>query len=188
MLTLQQIISEADTLVPNAYTNSDKVSWLNAINQDFFSVVKIPVVTSFTTAAGNVSYPLSAGVRAKNIDKVQIGPIKYRSMLTEDVQPGQNYWTFDDVTKLIMLTPAPFQGGAIGVVRYHRIATTTFLSSNLNAIPDAPEEYHWIYTVELCSKIAKAQDDFAKASNYEDDYRAALNVAAANYAKEGGDE
>jgi len=36
-----QIIFEANTFVPNECTNTDRVSWLNNINQDFFNFVKI---------------------------------------------------------------------------------------------------------------------------------------------------
>lgn len=180
MLTLQNIISEADVLVPNAYSPPDKVSWLNAINQDFFSIVKIPLTASFNAMIGTAEYTLPTDVRAKNIDKVMVGLTKYRSMLEEDVQPAQNYWLFNDTTKKLTLTPAPYKNEP-GIVRYHMIATTTFTSGSLTAQPDAPPEYHWIYVIGLCSKIAKAQDDIAKANNYMSEFQNALNVAAQNY-------
>lgn len=185
MLTLQQIIDEADVLVPNSYTPADKVSWLNAINQEFFDVVQIPDVALFTTVANQASYVLQNTIRAKSIDKVHVGMLIYRSLLYEDVQPAQNNWTFNDTTFTLTLTPAPYQTGLQGKVRYHRVATTTFLSGNLNVSPDAPPEYHWIYTLGLCSKIAKAMDDIAKANNYASEYNNALSVAAQNYQKMG---
>lgn len=187
MLTLQQIMSEADVLVPNAYTSADKVSWLNSINQDFFNVVKIPLIFRFSTVSNQSDYQLPTDARAKNIDLVQTKYTMYLSLVDEIVvSPTQSYWTFDDATKKITLTPAPPLDGWPGVVRYHRIATTNFVSNNLGAQPDAPPEYHWIYTIGLCARIAKAQDDLAKATNYESDYRNALNTAAANYAKDVG--
>lgn len=183
MLKLLEIILESDTLVPNAYSDADKASWLNAINQVFFSVVKIPKVANVNINSGESSITLHDGVRAKNIDLVQVGLTQYRSMMGEDVKPTNNYWIFDDETKQLTIHPAPFKND-VCIVRYHQIATTTFTSSNLNAVPDAPPEYHWIYTIGLCARIAKAQDDLAKANNYETDFRAALNVAAANYVKD----
>lgn len=184
MLTLQQIITEADVLVPNAYSNPDKVAWLNAINQDFFSVVKIPKAVSFSAVITQPNYTLPNDVRSKNIDQVRVGLIQYRSLLNEDVKPGQNYFTFNDSNYQLTLNPAPAMSGQ-GVVRCYQIGTSTFTSSSLNVRPDAPPEYHWIYTVGLCSKIAKAQDDIAKANNYASEFANALNVASQNYAKLG---
>lgn len=183
-MLLSEIINEADILVPNSYSSADKVSWLNAINQDFFSVVKIPKAVSFTVTANQGVYTIANDARSKNIDKVQVGVQKYRSLLSEDVQPGQNYWTLDDTTGKITLYPAPIQNGN-AVIRYYRIAITTFTSGSLNVQPDAPTEYHWIYTVGLCAKIAKAQDDIAKANNYSAEFTNALSVAAQNYQKIG---
>ncbi|WP_010276411.1 phage adaptor protein [Paenibacillus senegalensis] len=184
MLTLQQIITEADILVPNAYANPDKVAWLNAINQDFFSVVKIPQAVTFNASGNQPHYTLPNNTRAKNIDQVRVGLIQYRSLLSEDVKPGQNYWTFNDSNFQLTLTPPPAMSGQ-GVVRCYRVGTTTFTSNSLNVQPDAPPEYHWIYTIGLCSKIAKAQDDIAKANNYASEFTNALNVAAQNHAKLG---
>lgn len=182
-MNLQQIITEADTLVDNGYTTADKVSWLNAINQDFFSVVKIPKVVRFKSVENQAEYTLPSEVRAKNIDLVRVDYTDYRSMMEDDVQMFQNFWTFDVDTKKISLTPAPFQNGQ-GIVRYHRIATSNFTSSNLTVSPDAPNEYHWVYVPALCAYICKAMDDTEKAAMYENDYRAALNAAAQNYQKQ----
>lgn len=184
MITLQDIITEADILVPNAYSISEKVPWLNAINQDFFSVVKIPLIANFNTIANTKDYKLSTGVRAKNIDKVIVGMNKYRSLLEEDVQPTQNYWIFNDSTNEITINPAPYMNGS-GIVRYHQISTSTFLSTNLTVNPDAPPEYHWTYVPALCAKLALAQDDSTKAANYEGQQMSAWNTAAKEFANKG---
>lgn len=180
MLTLQQIIMEADNLVDNGFTNADKIVWLNEINNEFFDIVKIPKIAKFDTTAGTDSYALPDDVRAKNINMVRVGFVKYRSMMEEEVQPGQNYWIFDDETKEITLNPAPFKNG-YGIARYYRIATTSFTTSNLNVTPDAPPEYHWIYAVGLCERLALGMDDIPSANNFGKKYRDALQVAAQNY-------
>lgn len=179
-MNLQSIIDEADIMVPNPYGVPDKVIWLNAINQEFFNVVKIPLVAVVPSTA-SPDYTLPTAVRAKNIDLVQVGLTNYRSILDENVRPGQNAWNFDDAASKLTLTPTPYQVGLPIRVRYHRTATSTFSSGSLTVEPDAPLEYHWLYVVGLCSKIAKAMDDLAKAGNYENDYRSGLNVAASNY-------
>lgn len=183
MLTIKTIIDESDIMVPNAYETSDKVIWLNEINQDFFDKVKIPLISRFITIANKEDYKLSSSVRAKNIDRVQVGPYVYENGLTEDVNPTLNHHTFDDTTNTLTLSPAPLRSGLSGFIRYFRIAITNFVVSNLNAVPDAPPEYHWIYTLGLCARIAKSQDEIAKGNNYESSYNNALSVAAQNYAK-----
>ncbi|MFX3633719.1 MAG: hypothetical protein ACE3L7_25540 [Candidatus Pristimantibacillus sp.] len=184
MLTIQEIITEADILVPNVLAVADKVVWLNQINQDFFNAVKIPKVARFTATAGLTDYTLQSDVRAKNIDLVDVGILKYRDLQTDDVAPLQNTFSYEDLTHSLTLSPAPYQNGLQGIVRYHRLATKTFTSGNLSAVPDAPEEYQWTYIPALAAWIANTQDDAAKAANYDAQYKAAWNVAAQNYQKE----
>lgn len=180
-LTLQQIITEADILAPNGVGTADKVLQLNAINGDFFNVVKIPATHRFAGDVAQTDYTLPAAVREKNIDLVQIGLLTYRNLQREAVAPTDITFSFDDASHTLTLSPAPYQSGLQGIVRYHRIATTTFTSDNLAASPDAPEEYHWSFVLGLAAKLAAAEDDAAKAANYEAEKLAAWNTAAQNY-------
>jgi hypothetical protein len=170
-------------MVPNSYGTSDKVSWLNSINQDFFDQVKIPELATFLTVTSQSTYTLSNTIRAKNIDLVQAGSYQYRNILFENVNPTDNYFTFNNVT--LTLTPAPVQNGQPGKVRYYRIATSTFTADNLTVTPDAPSEYHWIYVPGLCELISKANNDTGKSNNYGNYYRNALATASQNYSKLG---
>lgn len=183
MLTLQQIIDEADLLVPNTVDLADKVTQLNAINGDFFNIIKIPKIARFSGVIGQADYTLPADVREKNIDLVECGLLKYLDLMSDAVNPTQNNWSYDDNSKVLTISPAPYQNGLPGIVRYHRIATTTFLVSVLTATPDAPEEYHWTYVPALCAFLALTQEDASKAAIYEVQYKAAWNVAAQNYQK-----
>ena len=183
-MTLTEIITEADLLVPNTVSTADKVVALNGFNQDFFNVVKIPRTIPFTPVKDQSSYTLSSEVRLKNIDLVTMGIIKYKELLPTTSNPLQNTFTFDDSNYQLTLRPAPYGEGLQGLVRYSRIATSTFTSGNLSAVPDAPTEYHFTFIWALASYIANTQDDAIKASNYENQYKAAWNVAAQNYAKE----
>ncbi|MDQ6418670.1 hypothetical protein RB620_04385 [Paenibacillus sp. LHD-117] len=183
MLTLQQIIDEADLLVPNTVDPPDKVTQLNAINREFFNVIKIPKIVRFAGVLGQSDYTLPTDVREKNIDLVEVGLLKYRNLMSDEINPTQNNWSYDDNSKVMTLSPAPYQNGLPGIVRHHRFATTTFLSGNLTAIPDAPEEYHWTYVPALCTWLALTQEDASKAAIYEAQYKSAWNVAAQNYQK-----
>lgn len=182
-MQLSQIIAEADVRVPNSFTDAQKVTWLNEINNEFFDVVKIPLTATFTTTASGATYVLASDVRAKNISKVHVGNGIYGSFLYSNVPPGQNYHTFNDTNSTLTLAPAPTVAGLAGIVKYFKIATTTFLSSALTVQPDAPTEYHWIYILGLCEKIAKSIPDVSLANNYAQDYQKNLVLAQQNYLK-----
>lgn len=184
-MLIQEIITEADILVPNSVAIGDKIVVLNSINHDFFNVVKIPRIVRFTSTISQGAYTLATDVRGKNIDLVFVGLLEYRSLDSQDVNPTQNMFTFDDTTHEIMLSPAPYKTGMQGTVRSRRISTTTFTIGGVAAqSPDAPEEYHWTYVPALAAYLANTQDDAGKAANYEAQYKAAWNVAAQNYQKE----
>ncbi|KWX79915.1 hypothetical protein [Paenibacillus jilunlii] len=180
-MDLQSIINEADLLVPNEVPLADKIVVLNALNQDFFNVVKIPRVLPLTPIKDESAYTISTEVRLKNIDLVMVGIIKYHELIPGITNPLQNTYTFDDSTHILTLRPAPYSSGLQGVLRYSRIATTAFTSSVLTAVPDAPEEYHYSYYIGLASFLANAMDDAGKSTMYETQYKAAWNKAAQNY-------
>lgn len=180
VLTLAQIIAEANVRVPNGFDDAQKIVYLNEINAEFFELVKIPLTATFTTT-GTGSYTLTpTDIRSKNIDKVLVGTRYHASMLYGDLLPGRTTWEFNETTRRLTITPDPINGEK-GIVRYHRTASTSFVSGALTAYPDAPSEYHWVYILGLAERIAKAMDDVVKANNFGQDYRGALTVAQANY-------
>lgn len=184
MLTIQSIIDEADLLVPNTVSVADKLTQLNAINGDFFNVVKIPKLARFSGMTSQPDYTLPADVREKNIDLVEVGLLKYLDLMSDNVNPTQNNWSYDDSNNKITLSPAPYKNGLPGIVRYHRIATSTYTTGNLSVHPDAPSEYHWTYVLALSSWLAITMDDPSKFSIFDAQYKAAWNVAAQHYTRE----
>lgn len=184
-MKISEILSQADLLVPNEVTTLDKLLQLTAINQDFFNVVKIPKIARFSCVPAQTDYTLTADVRQKNIDKLLVGMYQYQSLDRDDVTPAQNAYSFDDQTHTLSLYPAPYTD-LQGFLRYHRIGMTVFDAGNLDAVPDAPEEYHWTYIPALAAYLAHTQDDAVKAANYESQYKSAWNVAAQNHQAGGG--
>ncbi|MNW52201.1 hypothetical protein D3C74_297140 [compost metagenome] len=180
-MNIQSILAEADLLVPNEVAEADKLLWINAINQDFFNVVKIPKIARFSAVASQSDYALPDDIRSKNIDLVMVGLFRYQSLELGSIMPAQNAYSFDDASHTLTLFPAPYSADQQGVLRYRRIGTTTFTTTNLTAPPDAPEEYHWTYIPALAVFLALAQDDGIKAANYEAQYKSAWNAAAQNY-------
>lgn len=184
-MIIQDIIDQADTLVPNEYETADKVLWLMSINQEFFTVVKCPRTDTFTSVAGLKAYTLTSAIKENTIDRVTAGNLIYRSLNYEDVKPTDNFFTFNETSKLITLSSAPSRSGLSGFVRFHQTSTRVFTVDNVgSAEPDAPEEFQWIYILGLAEYIAKANEEDEKAANYGGQYRAALQVAAQNFRPE----
>lgn len=177
MLTNQQIIDEADRLVPNCIDLTRKVLWLNELNKEYFEVVKVWRVLQIPFRAFNGTFVLDAGVRHRNIGSVVFG-----SEYQDGSRPGasRKIFFFDDESHTLTLSPAPKTGGR-GTVIFSRAATTTFSIRNIATDkPDAAPEFHYIYVSGLAGKIAQASGDLEKASQYETEYRNALGEAAAN--------
>lgn len=189
-LTNKEIIIEADALVPNGYVGAggvpwlspEKIAWLNALNQEFFDVVKIPDTKTFDSVAGTKTYTLTGTIKENDIDKVMVGNLKYRSLNYEDVQPAQNWFTFNESNNVLTLSTPPSRSSQPGLVRVYQSSTTNFTTANVEtATPDAPAKYHWIIVLGLAEYIAKANEEDEKAADYGGQYRAALNTAAKNY-------
>lgn len=181
MRTLKSIIEEVDALVPNVFDETKKTTWLNAINKEFFEIVKIPIVHVFFTDSGKSLYTIPDNIKPRNVDQVKVGGSFYRSGQYEDVNPGHNQWMIDDAAKTIHLIPAPYVDGLRATIRYAEVWRTTFQASDLTVSPDAPEEYHDIYVYGLCERVAKAMNDVTIANNYGSDYRERLASAQQAY-------
>src|SRR5690606_16216909 len=125
---------------------------------------------------------LSNGIRTRNIVDVVVGTERFRSLLFDEaLRPGMNYYDFDESTGTLKLIPAPKKNGLVGRVRYYRVPAVSFTSSNYDSTePDGPREYHWVYVLGLCARIAKAMQDVRLAQNFDQDYRTALLIAQQN--------
>jgi hypothetical protein len=183
-LDLTKIIAEADLRIPNPFDTTSKVDWLNEVNYEYFDIVKIPKTFSRLVDANtglSIGFTLPVDARGKNIRKVVAGSSYYQSIVYEDISTAHNYYTVDDVTQTLTLTPPPPAGNL--VVVYNQMGVNPFLATQLTVSPDAPPEYHWIYVLGLCARIAKAMNDVTLANNYEAEYKANLSVAQQNYAR-----
>jgi hypothetical protein len=179
MLTIQQIISEVDALVPNLFDNAKKVTWLNELNKEFFEIVKIPAIHLFSTISGVSTYELPNEVTSQKIEEIQVDQVLYKSLQYDDVSPGHNFWIAEDGD--LELHPPPSLTGQKGILKYSLGSRSIFTTGNLNIYPDAPKEYHWTYVLGLCERVAKGMNDVSLANNYGNDYRANLLLAQQNF-------
>lgn len=180
-MNLQEIIDEADIRVPNAFSPTQKVDWLNEVNNEFFDIVKIPKSFNYTVPAtppATVTVPTD--MREKNIRKIVNGGTYYRSMIYENITTSFNYYTLDETANALTLEPMAKANSKL-IVIYDKIPASPFVSGTLTAEPEAPKEYHWLYILGLAVRIAKAMNDSALANNYENDFKNNLAVAQQNF-------
>lgn len=178
-MNLQTIMDEADIRVPNAFPSDQKIDWLNEVNYEFFDVVKMPKSTSVVLDGVATTFTVPTDLREKNVRKVVVGSNFYRSMVYEDITAAFNYYTIDETLNKITFAPKPAAGTA--VIVYDKMGVTPFLSTALTIAPDAPVEYHWLYVLGLCVRIAKAMNDVNLANNYENDFKNNLSIAQQNF-------
>lgn len=180
-MNLQEIMDEANVLVPNSFTTAQKISWLNELNRTFFEVVKIPLLHFFSATAGTSSFTMPSTITVRNVDRVMVGTLIYRSFQMEDVPPGNAGWSLDETTYALTLHPAPSTTES-AYVRFMRAAATTYTTTTpASQTPEAPTAYHEFYIYGLAEKMALSMDDTAKANNFGQQYRSLLVVAQSNY-------
>lgn len=180
-MDLKTIIEEADIRVPNAFAEAQKVDWLNEVNNEFFDIVKIPKVFTYTVPAtppATITAP--DDMREKNIRRVVTGSTFYRSMVYENITTSFNYYVLDEASKALTLEPMAKANGKVTII-YDQIAKTPFVATTLTAEPEAPKEYHWLYILGLAVRIAKAMNDASLANNYENDFKNNLAIAQQNF-------
>jgi hypothetical protein len=180
-MNLQTLLDEADVRIPNVFSSAQKVDWLNEVNYEFFDIVKIPKTATLLLDGINDTYSVPANLREKNVRKVAVGSSFYRSMIYEDISASVNYYLVDESASQLTFVPKPRSGNAIIV--YDQMGAVPFTASDLTVSPEAPSEYHWIYILGLCVRMAKAMNDVVLANNYENDYKGNLAVAQQNFSR-----
>lgn len=183
-LTTAQIIADADGRVPNGVSLADKVSWLNYINQEFHEAVRIPATETKVASPSANTYAFTGAIRERNITHVRVGAQRYESLnYNPEAAAGRNNFVFDDATGVLTLSPGPGATAQI-VLGYYRVGTTMLPGANIATDkPDAPAEYHWVYVLGLCERLAKANQDVELANGYAADYQSGILLAQRAYAK-----
>lgn len=182
MKTIQQIVDDADKLVPNVVPVQDKVAQINNIERDFYANVKVPDVHYFNFTKGQSTYNLTGtDLKSKDIEVIQTSVLNYRQDKNTGTFNTNNKFTFNDNTKELKLSPAPTFSGE-GRVMYYKNSTSNYTMSDLNTVINIPEEFQQTIIYALCAWVALTQDDISKATVHETKYRSDWNAASQNYA------
>lgn len=180
--TVQQVINEADILVPNVLSVQQKLDQLNNLTNEFYNNVKVPSVISFSMENGTEVVPVY-DMRDKDINYVQAGFLVYKNDDHVGTFNTGNRFDYDNETRTLTLKPS-YPKAVECVVRYYKSQSKIYTTSNLDTDIDAPSEFQQSFVPALASWIALTQDDISRASVYEAQYRSVWNAASQNYGSE----
>lgn len=103
--TVQAFITDLDSKYANAFSNADKLSWINEIElNDYADVVRnyLAAYYSRTANVNEISFP--SGVSFNDIRKVYVNGTRYKKM---DLRADKQYYSFYEENSKIKIYPAP---------------------------------------------------------------------------------
>lgn len=211
-MTLQEILNDVDTFIGNSITTDTKVRWLNTIYKEVLEVVKIPHIYEAGVTASTADYtvPSTEGMKSRNIDTVKVKQsadtdsddwkVYQARLFGQEYRAGRYEFTAEDVSDgscNITLYPTPDATYAsTGIrIRFFKGCTETFentagidadsTSVCLGESPTIiPTEYHDIFVLKLCQRLAQAKDDGNKATYYASLSKNLLELMQINYGQD----
>ncbi len=178
--TVANIITYVDALKPNPYTDSQKLAWINKVEEAVkLNVMKTFKATSIQRLADTATYDLPAGVSFHDIDKafidgVPVRKIDYRSYLvTENEELG----VYEYSSTKIGISPVPTSSDEssdprLRIVYLEQFTPYSATSSNVQL---QKEQHKSIYEWYLFAMIDLFNEDFDKYNNSMQQYNAAFS-------------
>jgi hypothetical protein len=166
ILTLEEILKDVDTYVPNTISTEQKVRWINEIQKQLFRDYPVPdAVYQFETVPGLDYYDLPDDCSTDRITNLVIDEQEYDG-LSLDSEETSFYWIPVEGKLFIQPTPQDVMMGFI----YYRPKPIELTSANLSAIPNFPEDYHELLVFGCAARVAKAYQDVDLANNMVSDF------------------
>jgi hypothetical protein len=179
-MTLQEILEDVDGRVANVISTSQKVKWINQIQRQLFRDYPLPEgVRWFLTVPGLAFYELPEDCVEGRITHVVVGQKEYP--YRESYEPStQKFWNI--VSGTLFLNPVP--DDQYDVFVYYRRRPKDLSESDLNSVPNLPEDYHELLVLGCAKRVAQAQRDVELANNFEMDFRELVARAAKDLKKQ----
>jgi hypothetical protein len=166
MPTIQEIIDDVDARMPNRFTDSNKVNWINSFQKKIFRQLKLPGIYRTETIAEQALYELPPSCGVDLIDDVVLedNSLTYKHMDSE--ASGTFYYIVDD---MIGIYPEPEENGE-SITVFYKKRPVELSTDDMTAIPDLEEDYHELIKLHLFITMAKANEDPQLANAYTYDY------------------
>lgn len=165
-MNLQEILDDIDSEVSNAFTAKQKVGWINQTLRRLYRRFTLPDrVDKFQTATNVAFYPLPENCPQDRITAITVDNVPYKYKGGDEEAP-YSFYTF--VQGQIMLQPTPYL--VVDALVYYSPRPKDLSETDLNAVPEFPEDYHRLLVLGAAIECAKRLPDVTTANNLTADF------------------
>lgn len=178
MPTLQNLLDDIDARLPNTYTNTQKISWINSHQLEIWRYLASTELYEFDTVAGQSIYTMASDMRIDMIKSVLVsnsttidgteGYTTYNYAGPDDEFDGSAYY---DALGSLGIYPVPSTATGTGYnVKVSYEPSPVALSTNtLTTVPSINTEYQDILKFRTMKIIAQSGNnpDVELANNYQ---------------------
>ncbi|OAS19247.1 hypothetical protein [Paenibacillus oryzisoli] len=168
-MNLQQILTEAKTLVPPGADITDDMLVLkaNQIQRRVYRQLVLPdKVVAFLSTPGIPFYDLPTDCAEDRVKNVMIDNINYPKLSVEENSPPDRFCSV--MLNKLYIFPNP--SNPVNIFIYYRPRYHDLSASNLSDVPDLSEDYHELLVFGLAQWMAKTQGDIDVANNNQADF------------------
>lgn len=185
MPTVTELLTTINLEYRNTYTDAQKVSWMNTVQDQIFQRVRHEAEPfTFTTISGESYYALPSDCDKKGIKQVAIetkassgdyDTLRYVSVESDEYFSENDEFYSVEGTSNLFLNPVPTATDAgKKVYIYYNKRPAELSSASLSVTPDLEENFHELLILGVIERIARAQREHEDKQEYERDFNALL--------------
>jgi len=194
MPSLQELIDDIDARLPNTYTNTQKISWINDLQNEIWRYMSEEELYEFDTIAGQSIYAMASDMRIDMIKSVLVsnsttidgteGYTTYKYAGPDD-EFGSNAY-YDALGSLgIYPVPSSDTGSGYNVKVSYEPSPVALSTNTLTTVPGINSEYQDILKFRCMKVIAQSGNspDVELANNYQREEDALMKKIKTDYHK-----
>lgn len=192
--SVQQLLSEIDSRLPNTFTPTDKISWMNDMQNEIWRYMASTEPHEIDTIAGQPFYPMASDMKFDMIKAVLVsnstvidgteGYAPYEYAGPDDAFSGNNYY---DAVGCLGIYPVPSSdtGGGYNIKVFYEPSPVQLSTDTLTTIPSINSEYQDILKFRCMKVIAQSGNnpDVELANNYQREEDAIMKKIKTDYYK-----
>lgn len=171
-MTLEEILLDVDTRVPNTVSRDTKIRWINQLQRRLYRIFRYPPTTyQFQTVPQQTDYPLPFDVVEDQIIDVLLDGKALPRFAPGRRIPGQYAWTL--YAGNLRIEPAPLSESTVELIyipRYQDLVADT-------DEPGFPEDFHEMLVVGCASRVANAVGDRNLADSLSQEFTQMVSEA-----------
>lgn len=170
-LKVATLITSVDSKLSNSFTDTDKVDWINDMEQMIFTDhVERQALANLSLVADQASYAL-VGMDFEDLIKVSVNGIEYKlSSLANHANE-----TYYDLNRALAIDPAPEEDAENGIELIHQWKPTLkTVAGKLTEDLELPDRFINLYRYYLYSMITAHRKEFGEYGNWVTMFNAEL--------------